>query len=177
MGDAVALDDRAAIVDRIVREENRLQHLGRGHAIDSDARLDRFLQLNGLLDGDEGANPDVGQPFDRLDDDFDVLTLFVGGLKEGQVPQLREQAAQLGLKNDQHGDSEKRRERSKQPAQHGEFERTGHQRERQEHDQKASENREAASAPNEAQNIIDADREDEYLQRGSPNQLENLNHS
>src|SRR4029434_7553564 len=74
--DAVALENDAAIVDRVVREENGLQHLGRRLAINPDAGFNGFLELDGLLDGDERADPDLGEAFAGLDDDFNVLALL-----------------------------------------------------------------------------------------------------
>jgi len=39
-----------------------------------------------LFHCDQGADPDVGQALDRLDDDFDILALFVGGRESGRLP-------------------------------------------------------------------------------------------
>ena len=38
VGDAVALDDDAAVVNGVVRKENRFQHFRRGFAIHADAQ-------------------------------------------------------------------------------------------------------------------------------------------
>ncbi len=105
-GDAVAFDDDAAVVNGVVREEDGFQHLRRGLAIHGDAGLDGFLELDGLLDGDERADAHVGQALDGLDDDLDVLALLVGGGEERQVAQLRQHPAQFRLEDHQHRQDE-----------------------------------------------------------------------
>src|SRR5947207_7451215 len=78
----VPFNDHPSIVNGIVWEKNRFQHFGGGDAIDGNAGLDRFLELDGLLDGNQGANAHIGQTLDRLDYNFDVLQLFMGSLVE-----------------------------------------------------------------------------------------------
>ena len=78
IGDTVALDDDAAVMNGIVRKENRLQHFRRDVAIHLDAGLDGFLKLDGLLYGDEGSDLHVGEALDGLDDDLDAFALLVG---------------------------------------------------------------------------------------------------
>ena len=101
VGDAVALDDDAAVMNGVVREKNRLQHFRRGVAIHLDAGLDGLLQLDGLLDGDERADFHVGQAFDGLDDDLDAFALFARGGEERQVAQFGQHPAQFRLENHQ----------------------------------------------------------------------------
>ena len=97
-------------MDGVIREKDGLQHLGRRFAIYQQPRFDRLLQADGLFHCDQGADSDVGQALDGLDDDFDILALFVGGREERQVAQLGQHPAQFGLKNHQHRQNEERGE-------------------------------------------------------------------
>src|SRR5436190_22852425 len=83
--DAIAFENNAAVMDGVIREENRFEHFRRGFAIDPDAGLDGFAQLDGLFDGDEGADANVGETFDRLDDDLDIFALLAGGGEDGEI--------------------------------------------------------------------------------------------
>jgi hypothetical protein len=115
MRDAVALDDRATIMNRIVREENGLEHFRRGDAIDLDAGLDGFLQLDRLLDGDQGADPDIRKSFGRLHNDFDIFPLLVRRLEQWEISKLSQEPPQLRLENHQHRDREEGGECRQQP--------------------------------------------------------------
>jgi len=48
------------------------------------------------------ADSHVGQALDGLDDHLDVLPLIVGRVEERMCAQLRQDAAQLRLENNQH---------------------------------------------------------------------------
>ncbi len=166
--DAVSSDDHAAVVDGIVRKENCFQHLGRGHAVDGDARLNGLLKLEGLLDGDERADAHVGEAFDGLDDHFDVFPLFVRGLEEVEVPQLGQEPAQFRLKNDQHRHGEEGGESAEQSPEDLQVQKAAHDRQRQKHDQEARQDRKPARPPHVAEGAIDGDREDENLHDRTP---------
>ena len=43
------------------------------------SRQDVAVKVDGLLDGDESADTDLGQALDRLNDDFDIFALLMGG--------------------------------------------------------------------------------------------------
>ena len=156
---AIAFEDHAAIVNRIVREENRFEHFRCRLAIHQHARFDRFIELNGLLDRDEPADPNFSQPFNRLNDDLDVFALLVRRHEDGQISQLRQHAAQLGLENDQHRQHKISRERCQQILQNAKLQNIGDQDERQQQDQKARHHRGAARAADEAESIVDSDRQ------------------
>src|ERR1051326_7871187 len=107
-GNSISLNNDAAIVNRIVWEENGLNHFRSGFAIDHNAGFDNLLELNGLFDGNEGANPRLRQTFGGLNDHLDVLALLASRIEEREVAQLRQHPAQLRLKNDEHGETEDR---------------------------------------------------------------------
>ena len=94
------------------------------------------------------------------------------GGEQRQVAQLGQHPAQFRLKNDQHREGEKRRERAEQPAQHLQFQNGRHQRQRQQHDDEADDHRPAARAAHELENKINQHREDENFQRGPPQILD-----
>src|ERR1035441_4626120 len=106
----IAFDDDPTVMDGVVRKEDRLQHLGRGFAINREAGFDSLLQPDGLFDRDEGADADFGQTLNGLDDDFNILALLMGGGKKRQIAQLGQHPAQLGLENDEHSQNEERGE-------------------------------------------------------------------
>jgi len=96
------LNNHAAVMDGIVGKENRLQHFRRRQAANGDAGLDGILQLNGLLDGDERADADIGQAFRRLDDDFDVFTLVAARISEAGDCPVRPADGATPAENDEH---------------------------------------------------------------------------
>ena len=114
VGDAVALHDDAAVVDRVVREENGLEHFRRRVAIHLDAGLDGLLQLDGLLDGDERADFHIREPLDGLDDDLDAFALFARAGEERQVAQLAEHPAQFRLENHHRADGDEHAKRCRE---------------------------------------------------------------
>jgi len=78
--------------------------------------------LNILLDGHERANAHVAEALHRLDDDLDVFALFVAGLENGQVADLRQQTPQFGLEYDQHGDRHEGGKGAEEPMEDGQVE-------------------------------------------------------
>ena len=60
ISDAVSFENDAAVVNRVVRKENRFEHFRGRFAIHHNARLDDFLKLDRLLDGDERADASFG---------------------------------------------------------------------------------------------------------------------
>src|SRR4051794_32350866 len=81
VGNLIAFNDHPTVVDGVVRKENGFEHFRGRQAMDRDARFDRFLELDVLLNGDQRADPHVAEALDRLDDHFDILTLFMAGLE------------------------------------------------------------------------------------------------
>ena len=110
----------------------------------------------------------IGQAFDGLDDDFDVFALFVHAGEERQIAQFGQHPAQFRLKNNQDGEGKDSIGRAEQPAQHLQIQDFRGAEQRQQHDDKADDHRPAARAAQEARDIIDHDREDQNLQRGTP---------
>src|SRR5258707_3908938 len=118
VGDAVTFENNSAVVNGIIWKENGFQHLGRGLAINENAGFDGFEQIDGLLDGDEGTDADIGKALDGLDDYLNVLALLMCGGEERQIAQFGQHAAQFGLENHQDGESKKRGKSAQQVLQH-----------------------------------------------------------
>ena len=74
--DAILLNDDAAIVDRVVREKDSLDHFRRGFAIDRDAGLYHVLQVGGLLNRNQCADSGFAQSIHRLNHDLDIFPLL-----------------------------------------------------------------------------------------------------
>jgi len=174
IGDTIALDDDAAVMNRVIGKENSLQHFRRGLTIDDDAGLDRLVEINGLLNGNQRPDPHVGQPFAGAHDDFDVFALLVRGREEWQVAQFAEHATDFGLENDDCGQHEEERGIGQQPPQHLQLQRRRHHGQGQEQDGKTDHHRPAPRAADEPGGIIDAHRENENFQRGPPSLLNDL---
>ena len=176
IGNAIPLQNDAAVMDGVVGEKNRLQHLRRGIAVNFDAGFHRFMQLDGLFDGNEGANPDIGEAFDGLNDHFDGFALFAGGGKEREVAELGQHAAEFWLKNHHGAEHDEHGGAAEQPAQHLEVQDGGGQHEGQQEDKKADDHGPAACAAHKAQGKIDQHREDENFHRGPPSMLKVKHH-
>ena len=71
-----------------------------------------------MLDGDEGADADIGEAFDGLNDDLDVFPLLAGGGEEGQVAELGEHAAELRLEQHDDGTAKNAENAPENPLQH-----------------------------------------------------------
>ena len=72
-------------MDGVIGKKDSFEHFRAGLAIDDNSGFNRLLKLDGLLDGNQSADTDVGQAFDRLNDDFDIFALLVGGSKQVEI--------------------------------------------------------------------------------------------
>ncbi len=167
-GDAVSFDDDAAVMDGIVGKENGFQHFRRGLAIHRHAGFGGFLQLDGLLDGDERADADFGQALDGLDDDLDVFALFAAGGEKRMGAQFSQNPAQFRLENNQDRHRGEGDEGTEQPAQHFQMEHVGHDRQAQDQQDKAVNHRRSARAAHEFEAVVDAHRQNGNLQHRPP---------
>src|ERR1041384_2537729 len=153
----------------IIGKENRFEHLGSRFAVHDNAGFHRFRQVNGLFNGNEGANAHVGEPLNCLDNDLNVFALLVGGNKKRQVAELGQHAPEFGLKKDQHGQYEKGREkRAQQIPKDRQVEQKSDQEKRQQDHQKSDHHGHTPGAAEEAQGMVNPHREDQNLQHGTP---------
>ena len=152
----------------VIGEENGFQHFRGGLAIHQQAGFGGFLQIDGLLDGNEGADAHLGQALDGLDDDLDVFPLFAAGGEEGVGAQFSQNPAQFRLEDDQDGNRGEGHELSQQPAQHFQMEHEGQDGQAQDKQNKAINHRRAPRAADEFEAVINADRHDGDLQNRPP---------
>src|SRR4051812_35727018 len=152
--DAVAFEDHAAIMERVVWEENGFEHFRRGFAIDRDAGFDDFLEADGLFQGHDGADADFGKALDGLDDDFDIFALFAGGREPGEIAEFGEHAAEFGLENDQDSDRGEGEEIFQEPTEDFKFENAAGEGEADE-DEEADDDGPAARAAHEHESVVD----------------------
>ena len=133
-----------------------------------NARLNRLLKLNGLLDRNERADLHVCQAFAGLDNDLNVLALLAGGGEEREIAEFREHPAKFRLKNDDNRHRQERRKRPKNPLQNLQLQQARNNQGCQENDQKASDHGRAARAADKTEHVVNSDRQDQNLQRGPP---------
>ncbi len=176
VGDAISLDDDAAIVDGIVGEKDGFEHFRSCLAIHDDSGFGGLLKLNGLLDGDKGADADFRETFYGLNDDFDGFALFLDGVEKGMGAKLSENFAKFGLENNEDGNGGKSDERAKYPAQNLELENERESGEREQEKDKAIDDRGAAGATDELETKVEADRENHDLQDGPPTVVNDVNY-
>src|SRR5665213_1964442 len=144
IGDAVAFQNHAAVMDRVVRKKNRFQHFRRRGTIHRHTGLDGLEQLDGLLDGDERANFYFRKTFGGLHDNFNAFALLARAGKQRQVAKFGEKAAQFRLENNQDRENKKRRERAEQQPQNFQIQNRRRQRQHQQHDDETDDDRPAA---------------------------------
>jgi hypothetical protein len=172
IGDPVPFDNDSPIMNGIVREEDGFEHFGRGFAVHENAGLNGFLELDGLLDGQQGPDADLREALDGLNNDFDIFALFVSGGEQGEVAQFGEHAAQFGLKNDEDGQYEISSEGAEEVLEDFELQEKADQDKGEQDHEKTGDDRSAAGSADEPEAGINPYREDENLQQGPPYFLE-----
>ena len=106
-GDAVFLNDHRAVMERRRGQKNALQQIVAEHRVETDAAFDVVAQADLPLDRDDRADPLLrqqrrgdGELFDRL------LDLRAPGeiAEERRAAEVRERAADVRLKQHDHGE-------------------------------------------------------------------------
>ncbi len=104
MGDAFAIDNNAAIMQRTIGKKDGLNDLRRGPTIHLHGGMNVVVNIHRTLNDDQRANVVAREPPDNVDHHTDIfLLLLMTGIKDRQATQPREQPAQLRLKNDEDG--------------------------------------------------------------------------
>src|SRR5262249_48814227 len=154
--------------------ENGFEHLRRGLAIDTYARFDGFQQVDRLLERNQCPDANLGKTLDSLDDDFDVLPLFMGRSEELEVAQFREHPPQFGLEQDQDGEDKNRGKGGQEVLQHLEFEKITDEAKGEEYHQESRDDGRSPRAAHETEGIINAYRENENLDGRPPAVLQKI---
>ena len=164
-GEAAAPDDDAAIVERERRGEDGDHEFGRNLRVEGDAGRLIALQRNGPLDGDEGAEPPLRE------EEEDVGELLGQADLAGRGPPALlvlgqhgadgfEDAADLGLEEDDGGEREVDEEAAQDLLQDVELEEEGEGGERGDEDARAHEDLPEARAARGLQDGVDDEVED-----------------
>ncbi len=171
LGEAVALDQHRAVVNRGGRQEDREEQLARNAGIEADAAVDVGLEVGLALQGDQGADALGGERLRAAHALLQQAILLdrVQKTQQRRLAHVRQGPAQLGLKEDDDDQHDRAEEVLQHPVHRVEPDPAGGEGDGQQHPQ-PDEHLDGARAAQQHDEVVKDDGHDQDVQPVLPPQ-------